>query len=94
MGTVAMSSQVLRLMWQCHREVCGLYPQVRVWRGVTLETGNVTRGSKSGSGGHPGDCVHVTRGKSSGEVGSPWRMWKRDPRCRVWERQVPWKLEM
>ena len=44
--------------------------------GVTLETGN------------------VTRGKSSGEVGSPWRMWKRDPRCRVWERQVPWKLEM
>ena len=76
MGTVAMSSQVLRLMWQCHREVCGLYPQVRVWRGVTLETGN------------------VTRGKSSGEVGSPWRMWKRDPRCRVWERQVPWKLEM
>ena len=94
MGTVAMSSQVLRLMWQCHREVCGLYPQVRVWRGVTLETGNVTRDSKSGSGGYPGDCVHVTRSKSSGEVGSPWRMWTCDPRCRVWERRLPWKLEI
>ena len=62
--------------------------------GVILETGNVTRGSKSGSDGHPGDCVHMTRGKSSDEVGSPWRMWTCDPRCRVWERQLPWKQEM
>ena len=54
----------------------------------------MNRGSKSESGGHPGDCVHVTRGKSSGEVGSPWRMWMCDPRCRVWQRQLPWKLEM
>ena len=38
---------------------------------VTLETGNVTRGSKSRSGGHHGDYVHVTRDKNSGEVGSP-----------------------
>ena len=39
--------------------------------GVTLVTGNVTRDSKSGSGGHHGDYVHVTRDKNSGEVGSP-----------------------
>ena len=62
--------------------------------GVILETGNVTRGSKSGSGGHHGYYVHVTRGKSSGDVGSPWIMWICDPRCRVWHRWLPWKLEM
>ena len=54
----------------------------------------MTTGSKSGSGGHPGDCVHVTRGKSSGEMESPWRMWTCDPRCGIWERQLPWKLEI
>lgn len=52
----------------------------------------MTRGSKSGSGGHPGDCVHVTRGKSSGEMGAHGECGRVTLGVGS-GRQLPWKLE-
>ena len=58
---------------------------------VTLETGGLIPGTRSRKASYPGDWMYPRVGSGKG---SPWRLWTCDPRCRVWEADLLWKLEM